>query len=60
MNDFHPQSPNFAPFASLREILEFRLRLCRAGSFVVNRNQRDGHKEVMCALELPPITVDLV
>ena len=21
MNDFHPQSPNFAPFASLREIL---------------------------------------
>ena len=29
-------------------------------SFVVSRNQRDGHKENVCALELPPITVDLV
>ena len=28
--------------------------------FVLSKNKRDGHKENICALGLPPITVDLV
>ncbi len=33
-NDFHSKTPNFAAFASLREIFEISLRLCCAGLFV--------------------------
>src|SRR5438309_8699155 len=40
INDFHPQSPNFAPFASLREILRVSVAaLPRAAFFAVNHSR---------------------
>ena len=36
INDFHPQSPNFAPFASLREILRVSAAALPAGNLWIN------------------------